>query len=321
MVRINMMPAFAAVLVLAAAMALAGCTSSSPQHDGGRVRVVASFYPIYDFAKNVGGDRVEVTTLIPSGIEPHEFEPTASDIRALSEADVFVYNGAGMEPWADRIVQSVGKDDLVVADTSEGIALLESDGDEHHEGHEGAEEGHGHEGGFDPHIWLSPDLAKIQVNNIRDALIKADPDGKAEYEKNAASYNSRLDALDSEIKVVMAGCMKKDMLVTHATLGYFCKRYGCEQIAITGVDPEAEPTPADLAAIIDQAKERNVSAVFFESMIDPRSAQTISSEINGSVFAFNSVHGRTPEEAAAGDDYISLMEGNLANIKIGLGCG
>jgi len=303
-------------LLLAFSIILTGCTESAPQDHGGKLKVVASFYPIYDFAKNVGGARVEVTTLIPSGIEPHEFEPTASDIRALSDADVFLYNGAGMEPWADRVIQNVGRSDLVVADTSKGITLLESDGAEH----DGTGEGLGQSGGHDPHIWLSPDLAKIQVNNIRDALAQADPEGKADYEKNAAEYNARLDALDSKIMAAMANCTKKDILVTHATLGYFCQRYGCEQIAITGVDPEAEPTPADLAAIIDQAKERNVSAVFFESMIDPRSAQTISSEINGSVFAFNSVHGRTPEEAAAGEDYISLMEGNLANIKIGLEC-
>jgi zinc transport system substrate-binding protein len=319
--RIKMMPAFAAVLVLAAALALAGCTGSPPQSDGGKVKVVASFYPLYDFAENVGGDRVVVTTLIPTGVEPHEFEPTASDIRELSGADVFLYNGANMEPWADRVIESVGKDDLVVSDTSRGIALRESDEDGHHGEEAETEGGHSHEGGFDPHIWLSPALAKVQVNNIRDALIKADPEGKAEYEKNAAEYNARLDALDSKIMAAMANCTKKDILVTHATLGYFCERYGCLQIAISGVDPEAEPSPADLASIIDQARERNVSAVFFESMIDPRSAQTISSEINGSVLAFNSVHGLTPEESAAGEDYISLMEGNLANIKIGLGCG
>jgi len=305
-------------LLLAFSIMLAGCTESAPQGGHGKVKVVASFYPLYDFAKNVGGNRVEVNVLIPMGTEPHEFEPTASDIRKLSEADVFLYNGAGMEPWADNIVQGVNRKDLIVADTSAGIPLLKSDG---HEEHESDKAEHANTGGFDPHFWLDPVLAKVQVNNIRDALIQADPEGRAYYENNAAAYNAKLDSLDSKIKTAMSNCSKHDILVTHATLGYFCKRYGCEQIAINGVDPEAEPSPADLATIIDQAKEKNVSVVFFESMIDPRSAQTISREINGSVLAFNSVHGLTPEEAASGEDYISLMEGNLANIKNGLECG
>jgi len=313
-----------ACALLAFTIMLAGCTESAQQHDNGKITVVASFYPIYDFAKNVGGNRVEVTTLIPMGVEPHEFEPTASDIRKLSEADVFLYNGAGMEPWADSVVKGVEREDLIVADTSAGITLLSSQGHEEHEGQDEHEEQgteHSHAGGFDPHFWLDPVLAKAQINNIRDALVEADPDGKAYYENNAASYNARLDSLDNEIRTAMSNCTKHDILVTHATLGYFCKRYGCNQIAINGVDPEAEPSPSDLATIIDQAKEKNVSVVFFESMIDPRSAETIAKEINGSVLAFNSVHGLTPEENAAGEDYISLMEGNLANIKNGLECG
>ena len=309
--RMMITTAVFAGLMLALSMMLAGCTDRTIQRGDGKVRVVASFYPLYDFAKNVGGDRVRVTTLIPMGLEPHEFEPTVSDIVSLSEADVFIYNGAGMEPWAERIVQSANHSGLVVADTSRGITLLKS----------GSPESAGGAGaGIDPHIWLSPSLAKVQVDNIRDALSEADPEGKAYYEKNAAAYNARLDALDSEIMAAMDNCSKKNILVTHATLGYFCRRYGCTQLAITGVDPEAEPSPADLAKIIDQARENNVTAVFLESMIDPRAAQTISSEINGSVLTFNSVHGLTPEEEAAGDGYISLMEGNLANIKIGLGC-
>ncbi len=307
-----------ACFLLAFTIMLAGCTESTPQQADGRIKVVASFYPVYDFARNIGGDRIEVTTLIPSGVEPHEFEPTASDIRKLSEADVFLYNGAGMEPWSESIVKGVERKNLIVADTSAGIPLLSSQG---HEEHDGDGEGHAHAGAFDPHFWLDPVLAKAQVNNIRDALIEADPEGKAYYENNAASYNARLDSLDNEIRTTMSNCTKHEILVTHATLGYFCKRYGCNQIAINGVDPEAEPSPSDLAAIIDQAKEKNVSVVFFESMIDPRSAQTIAKEINGSVLAFNSVHGLTPEESAAGEDYISLMEGNLANIKNGLECG
>ncbi len=292
-----------------------------------RLKVVASFYPLYDFAQNVGGERADVSTLIPMGVEPHEFEPTASDIRSLAEADVFIYNGAGMEPWAARTVAGAGNSGLMVIDTSKGIELLEASGEHGHEEEGGEEEEHGHEaeghhheGGVDPHFWLDPNLVKIQVANIRDAFIAADPEGRDEYQKNAAAYIAKLDALDSRIRLAMANCSKTDILITHATLRYFCHEYGCNQIAISGIDPEAEPSPSDLASIINQARARNISAVFFESMIDPRSAQTISEEINGAALTFNSVHGLTKEEIESGEDYISLMDANIENIKKGLDC-
>lgn len=311
-----MMAGLAVVIMLA----MAGCTGAQQSVPAGKLKVVASFYPIYDYAKNVGGERIEASMLIPSGVEPHEFEPSVSDIRSISEADVFIYNGADMEPWADRVVGGAGNENLTLVDTSRGIALLESGaGHEHH--HETAEAGEDEHGGHDPHFWLDPNLAKIQVANIRDGLIAADPEGKQYYEKNAAAYMAKLDSLDSRISAAMSGCAKQEFLVTHATMGYFCARYGCEQVAITGVDPEAEPSPADLAAIIDQAREHGINAVFVESMMDPRSATTISNEIGGTVLTLNSVHGLTAEEAASGEDYISLMDANLANIKKGLDCG
>lgn len=301
---------------------LYGCTESNSTE---KVSVVASFYPIYDFTKNVGGDRVEVTTLIPHGTEPHEFEPSVSDIRKLSTADIFLYNGGGLEPWAENVINGLNNNDLYVKDTSLGISLLNSGNHEEHQTdnhliQDVLEDEHHHIEGVDPHFWLDPKLAKIQVNNIRDALVKADPEGKSYYDLNAKNYNDKLDSLDAKIRATMARCKKHDILVTHATLGYFCKSYSCNQIAINGVDPEAEPSPSDLAKIIDQARENNISVVFFETLIDPRSAQTISEEINGSVLAFNSVHGLTKEEELSGEDYLSLMEGNLANIKKGLEC-
>ncbi|MFA5077564.1 MAG: zinc ABC transporter substrate-binding protein, partial [Candidatus Micrarchaeia archaeon] len=134
------------------------------------------------------------------------------------------------------------------------------------------------------------------------------------------NYKTKLDALDAKIRSGMSACEKKDVLITHATLGYFCREYGCNQVAITGINPEAEPSASELAAIITQARERNVSAVFFESLIDPRSAQTISQEIGGYALVFNSVHGLTPDENARGGNYITLMEENLANLKKGLAC-
>ena len=280
------------------------CHRQSKQN--GKLKVVASFYPVYDFAKNVGGNRVEVTSLIPAGVEPHNFEPTPSAIKQLSEADVFIMNGAGIEKWAPSLIEGVGNKKLVVVDTSKGISLLSSQDPD--------------TVGSDPHIWLNPVDAKKQVEAIKDAFIAADPEGKAYYEANAAAYSAKLDSLDAQFRALLPTCKKKDILITHATLAYFCQEYGCRQIPIEGVSEEGEPSPAELASIVDQARAQNVTAVYFESLISPKSAQTLASEIGAQALVFNTVHGVTPEEEAKGENYLSLMEENLASIRKGLDC-
>ncbi|MCX6777558.1 MAG: metal ABC transporter substrate-binding protein [Candidatus Micrarchaeota archaeon] len=296
---------------------LAGCMQAEKAEPNGKLKVVASFYPLYDFARNVGGERAEVTVLIPPGVEPHNFEPTPSAIKQLSVADVFILNGAGIEPWADNLINGVGNNELVVVDTSKGIELIRADGQNENEAHEG-ERGHGE---YDPHIWLAPAYAKKQVQAIKDAFIQADPEGKDYYERNAAAYEAKLDALDAKIRTVISSCRKKDILITHATLGYFCGEYGCNQIPIEGVSEEGEPSPAELVKIVEQARAQNVTAVFFESLISPKSAQAIASEINGQVLMFNTIHGLTSGEQARSEDYVSLMEENLDSIRTGLECG
>lgn len=298
--------AIAFLCMLFSCLFLSGCISDSSHAETGKLKVVASFYPVYDFARNVGGDRVEITTLIPQGIEPHEFEPSPSAIKTISEADVFIYNGAGMEVWVPDLLENVKNNAIVIVDTGKGVQLIPS-------GSRGSETS-------DPHIWLNPVNAKIQVGNIRDAFILADPDGREYYEANAQAYIAKLDALESKFRVTISKCRKKDILITHATLAYLCSEYGCRQIPITGINPEAEPSPADVVSIIRQAKENNVSAVFSESMLNPNTAETIAKEINGRVMVFNSVHGLTAQEELDGEDYISLMESNLRNIGIALEC-
>ncbi|MFH1750673.1 MAG: zinc ABC transporter substrate-binding protein [Candidatus Micrarchaeota archaeon] len=274
-----------------------------------KIKVVASFYPMHDFASNIGKEKVELTTLIPYGSEPHEYEPTPSDIIKLSEADFFIYNGGGLEGWADKLVEGADNKKLIVVETTKGIDLLPAG-----EGVEATDEGK------DPHTWLDPVIAKQQAFAIKEAFQEADPANKQYYEDNYLAYSKKLDKLDSDLRLAFSSCKKKDILITHATLGYFCKEYGCNQMAITGVNPEAEPSPAELIKIIEQAKEKNVKAVFFESLINPKSAELISKEINGYVLAFHSVHGLTDDEKARGEDYYSLMEGNIANIKKALEC-
>ena len=273
---------------------------------GGKLSVVASFYPMYDFAKNVGGDRVHVMSLIPAGVEPHNFEPTPSDIVALSTARVFILNGVVEDSWAPKLLEGIDNPNLVIADASAGVQLISSqDADEP---------------GKDPHIWLNPVDAKKQVFNIRDALVKADPAGKDYYEANAKAYAAKLDALDAQFRTTMATCKNKDIIITHATLAYFCKEYGCNQVPVEGVNAEGEPTPAVVAAIVKQAKEKGIKVVFVEKLYSPRVAQTIADEIGGKVAVFNTAHGLTLEEQQRGDDYLSQQQENVETIKANLDC-
>ena len=299
-------PKYYLVIILLSAVLFFGCVSNTEQTKNDKLKVVATLYPIYDFARNVGGDRVDVTLLIPPGVDPHEFELSPSDAQKVSNARVFLYNGAGIEPWVPNLLQGMENTNLTEVDTSKGIDFIVSkDADEP---------------GNDPHVWLDPLLAKKQVIVIRDAFIEADPAGKDYYTKNAADYMAKLDELDSEFRTAMASCKKKDVLIAHATVGYFCKEYGCNQIAIEGINPEAEPLPADIVNIVIQARENNVTTVFVEKLVSPKAAQTIADEINGSTVTFNSVHGITLDEMNRGETYLSLMHENVQIIKTALEC-
>jgi len=292
-------------IVVMGMLLVAGCTTKT-QQENNKLNVIASFYPMYDFAKNVGGDRVEVKSLIPVGVEPHDYEPTPQDIKDLSTAKVFILNGVIESSWAPKLLEGIDNKNLIVIDTSKEIQLVSSmDADEP---------------GNDPHIWLDPVLAKTQVTEIRDAFIQADPSGKEYYEKNAADFIQNLDKLDGEFRSTFATCQKKDILITHATLAYFCKEYGCNQVPVEGVNAEGDPSPAVVAEIINQAKEKSITTVFVENLMNPKSAQTIASEIHGKVAVFNSLHGLTSEEQQRGEDYISQMEENVQIIKTNLNC-
>jgi zinc transport system substrate-binding protein len=292
----------AAILLLL----FSGCTDT-PQQNNGKLKVIASFYPMYDFARSVGGDRIDARTLIPAGVEPHEYAPTPSDIMALNEAQVFILNGVIEESWAPRLIAGLDNRNLKVVDTSRGISLISSQD--------------ANEPGNDPHIWIDPVYAKKQVAAIRDAFIQADPAGKDYYEGNADAYMQKLGALDAQFRETIAGCRKKDMLITHATLAYFCREYGCNQVPIEGASAEGEPTPATVAAIIRQAKEKNITVVFVEKMFNPNIAQSIADDIGGHVVVFDTVHGLSADEQQRGEDYLTLMEENVRTIRDNMDCG
>jgi zinc transport system substrate-binding protein len=295
-----------AVVATSAFLYFSTMTVHQKNSSAGKMSVVASFYPIYDFARNVGGDRVDVTLLIPAGTEPHEYDPKPSDIRTLDSARLLILNGVIEDVWAPKLISGLENKNLTVVDTSAGFQLLASqDADIP---------------GNDPHFWLNPVLAEKQVAAIREAFIQVDPVGIDYYTSNAASYIQKLRSLDSQFRTLMPTCKNKDIIITHATLAYFCKEYGCRQIPIEGVNAEGEPTPQVVVAIEQQAKEQNISVVFVEAMYSPQIADSIANDIGGKVAVFNTVHGLTAQQQANGENYLSQMQGNVAAIRSSLDC-
>jgi zinc transport system substrate-binding protein len=279
-----------------------------------KITVVASFYPLYEFASRVVGDRAEVSSLVPAGVEPHDWEPTAEDVSRGRAADVLVINGAGFERWADDIEAKV------VANTSEGIEFnykeeKEAGDDEH--GHEGAGGGRG----VNPHIWLDPMLAKHQIDKIRDVMVSSDPANADYYNQNADRFTAELDSLDAFIRSELADCDKSDFIAFHDAFTHFSERYGLRQHSIHGVSPEGEILPRTIQQIIELANEFDINIIYSEDLIDSRLADTIANEIpDGKVLVLSPIEGIGNEEQAAGIGYIGKMKQNIANLKEGLEC-
>lgn len=305
-----------AVIVLTAGIILSGCTGKAKKSDTGKLQVMASFYPVYDFAVKIGGEKVEVTNMVPAGTEPHDWEPSTRDITNLEKADVFVYSGAGMEHWTEDVLASLENKELISVEASKGIALREGHGheEEHEEDQEKGGQEHDH-GIYDPHVWLSPLNAKKEMENIKNAFIEADPDNKDYYEANYNTYSEKFDELDQNYKETLSPLPGKVIVVAHEAFGYLCNAYGLTQMGIEGLSPDSEPDPARMAEVIEFVKENQVKTIFFEELVSPKVAETIAKETGAVTQVLNPIEGLSDEEIKAGDDYFSVMEKNLAVLK------
>jgi len=270
--------------------------SSTPTNNH-KISVLTSFYPLFEFTKQVGGDKVDVSLLVPPGVEPHDWEPTITDLQLMQQADVIVINGIGFENWIDKI-DSINSNVLVV-DTSSGISIIKTADIVHNEDISG-----------DPHIWLNPITAKIQVQNIADSLIVIDPKNQKYYLENRDLYLTKLDSLDSKIRNELASC-NNDFIAFHKAFLYFADEYGLVQhTIIDSNNPHAEPTPKTLEQIINLAREKNIDIIFTEEAVDTRTSQVVANEIGGKVLILSPLE--------IGDDdtnYIQKMEENLSNLK------
>ena len=278
-----------------------------------KITVVASFYPLYEFASRVVGDRAEVSSLVPAGVEPHDWEPTAEDVSRGRAADVLVINGAGFERWADDMEAKV------VANTSEGIEFNYREENEAGDDEQGHEDAGG--GGVNPHIWLDPILAKHQIDKIRNIMASSDPANADYYNQNADRFTAELDSLDAFIRSELADCDKSDFIAFHDAFTHFSERYGLRQHSIHGVSPEGEILPQTIQQIIELANGFGINIIYSEDLIDSRLADTIANEIpNGKVLVLSPIEGIGNEEQAAGIRYIDKMKQNIANLKEGLEC-
>ena len=286
-------------------------TAQEGGSDQDKLQVMASFYPMYDFALKIGGEYVAVTDMVPAGTEPHDWEPSAKDIAGLENAEVFVYSGAGLEYWAEDILQTIQNEDLVTVEASEGITLLAAEDEDAHAAG-------GHDGEYDPHVWLDPINAKAEMANIRDAFSKADPSHAAAYEANYETYAEKLDALDTEYRETLAKCSKKEIVVSHEAFGYLCGAYDITQMGIEGLMPDSEPDPARMAEITDFVRAHDVKVIFSEELVSEKVAQTIAKETGAEVETLNPLEGLSEAELADGADYFSVMEDNLAKLAAAL---
>ncbi|MGQ0771276.1 MAG: metal ABC transporter solute-binding protein, Zn/Mn family [Nitrososphaerota archaeon] len=271
-----------------------------------KLKVVASFYPLYEFSRNVGGQQAEVSSFIPIGVEPHDWEPSSGDITSLRESNIFIYNGAGFEPYVEQLIDSGEYENITFVESTKEIDLIKSE--------------HDHDFEYDPHVWLDPVLVKHQVMMIKDAMIQADSKNAQYYDANANAYNIKLDELDAKIKTGLLNCKKDTFMPFHNSATYFANRYGLQIFALSGVAPESEATATELKEFVDFVKKNDIKVIFAEDLVDPRLAEVLAEEAGVQVMVFSPLEGLTDEDLAAGKTYIIKMEENLQNLRMALDC-
>ncbi|WP_314585234.1 metal ABC transporter solute-binding protein, Zn/Mn family [Paenibacillus terrigena] len=314
-----------AVIMIFAIMLTACGQNNAIKLEEGKINVVTTIFPIYDFAKQIGGDHANVMNLIPTGVEPHDWTPKSQEISVTSKAQLLLYNGAGLEGWIPNFLQGLGKDTpLKTVEVSHGIDMIHTEGDDghHHDEEAGNKDEHDHvsDGAhgddmyLDPHTWVSPKSALIMAKNIKDSFIAVDAANQADYETNYAKLEQKLKDLDSKFETELAKTSKKEIVVSHQAFGYLARDYGLTQKAVMGLSPEAEPRSQDIIELTKYVKEHNVKYIFFEELVSDQIAKMLASEAKVETMVLNPIEGLTPEQDKSGENYVTLMERNLQNL-------
>lgn len=297
--------------LVAAGLVLAGCQSGPTTP--GTVDVLASFYPLRLVSERIGGDHVMVQSLTPPGAEPHDVELSPAQVAKLSSADLVVYL-SGFQAAVDDAIAQTGPQDVL--DAADEVTLEPAhDHDEHADEEEHADDGHEH-GDLDPHFWLDPTRLAAVVPAVEQRLAALDPEHADEFAANAAALTQELTTLDEEYAAGLRTCEQRTFVTSHAAFGYLAERYDLEQVSISGVDPEAEPSPARLAEVEREVRARGVSTIFFETLVSPKVARTLAADLGVRTAVLDPIEGVTEE----GSDYFSVARDNLQALRVALSC-
>lgn len=289
---------------------LTGCSNKNINNTN-KIKIIATLFPQYDFARQIVKDKGNVELLITPGKESHSYDLTPSDIIKISKSDLFIYTGKNMENWIQTVIDSLDDGTVKILDVSKNISLYEilhdEDNDEHTHN-------------IEPHIWTSPKNAKIMVQNILEAIIEIDPDNKEFYENNAQNYLNELEKLDKNIKeVVLNAKRNKIYFASRFAFYYFVRDYNLEYVSIfDSCADEAEPSIKDITNLINDIKHNNIPVIYYQELTDTNVAQTIAKETNVRTLQLHSAHNVTKKEFENEITYLEIMYANLENLKVGL---
>ncbi len=284
----------------------------------GKLRVATSLFPLQEFAQAVGGENVQSDLLLPPGVEPHTWEPKPSDVAKIAAADIFIYIGPMMEPWAANIIKAAGNANLRVVEASRGLELLRADGQESDQ--ETALEKH-HPGGWDPHVWLDFSIDRKIIDSVAAAFTAKDPQHASLYRSRAENYKDKLTALDQKYSDALSKCQNREIILGgHSAFAYLARRYGLKQVALYGVSPNAEPTPKKLTSVIETSRRHKAKYIFFETLVNPKLALVLAKEAGVGTLVLHAGHNLTKDQQQKNVTFLDLMASNLGNLTRGLEC-
>lgn len=290
--------------------------------------IVATLFPFYDITSQLVGENAEVSLLLPPGVEPHSFEPTPQDIIKIQEADVFIYSGDVMEPWVASIVANI-PETVKVINASDGITLIESTDDYSHEDH-GHDDDHNHKdekkdkksgSNLDPHFWLDFDNTIIATNTISKAISELTIIDNNNLDKNKNNLLTTLEQLDTDYSDTLTKCTNKNILQAgHRTFEYLARKYKLNYVTTEELSPNSDTSVKNIAKLIQEVRKNKAKAIFSEELVEPRIANTISSETGVPVLELNGAHNISSDQFKAKTSFIDIMRKNLENLSIGLEC-
>lgn len=296
------------------------------------LQIYTTLYPLVDFTKKIGGELVEVVSIIPPGVDTHSFEPSTKTMIEIAEADAFIFSSDNMEQYAAKIAESLNNENVIMVEAADGIEMIEHDHihseadsthqedgyaeeDGDHEGDAHVEEEHEHaHGDFDPHVWIDPILAITLAENIKDTLVELRPNAKDQFEENFQSLKVQLEQLDREFHEMIEQKSDPKILVSHAAYGYWERNYGIKQIAVAGLSPTNEPSQKQLEEIIQTAKENNIKYVIFEKNITAKITEIVKNELKADALYLHNLANLTDEDIKNNEDYFSLMRKNIETL-------